>query len=83
MGLAPRCAPSAGFPTGTAVEANLINQALLRGWAVAVTDCELVGDPGVRTYTVGRAEGQAVLDAARAAERLPGTGLDANSGYAV
>ncbi|MDF3293160.1 lipase family protein [Streptomyces sp. RB6PN23] len=79
MGLAPKCAPSAGFPTGTAVEGNLINQALLRGWAVAVTDYELVGDPGVETYTVGRAEGQAVLDAARAAERLPGTGLDADS----
>ncbi len=79
VGLAAKCAPSTGFPTGTTVEGNLINQALLRGWAVAVTDYELVGDPGVETYAVGSAEGQAVLDAARAAERLPGTGLDADS----
>ncbi|MCQ4081249.1 lipase family protein [Streptomyces sp. RB6PN25] len=79
VGIAPQCVPSAGFPTGTTAEGTLINQALLRGWAVAVTDYELVGSPGVETYTVGRAEGQAVLDAARAAERLPGTGLDASS----
>ncbi|MEU3460969.1 lipase family protein [Streptomyces sp. NPDC006733] len=77
VGLADSCAPSRGFPTGTTAEGSLIWQALLRGWAVAVTDYEGLGTPGVHTYTVGRAEGQAMLDAARAAERLPGTGLDA------
>lgn len=79
VGLADSCAPSRGFPTGTTAEGSLIWQALLRGWAVAVTDYEGLGTPGTHTYTVGRAEGQAVLDAARAAERLPGTGLSADS----
>ena len=67
VGVADHCAPSAGFPTGTTVEANLIQQLTLRGWAVAVTDYEGLGTPGDHTYTVGRAEGQAMLDAARAA----------------
>ncbi|MDF9814915.1 lipase family protein [Streptomyces sp. SPB162] len=79
VGLADDCAPSGGFPTGTASEGSLIWQALLRGWAVAVTDYEGLGTPGTHTYTVGRAEGQAMLDAARAAERLPGTGLNAGT----
>ncbi|MFD6432686.1 lipase family protein [Streptomyces venezuelae] len=75
VGVGDHCAPSAGFPKGTTVEANLIQQLTLRGWAVAVTDYEGLGTPGDHTYTVGRAEGQAVLDAARAAIRLPEAGL--------
>ncbi|MFH8789620.1 lipase family protein [Streptomyces roseoverticillatus] len=75
VGLADQCAPSAGFPRGTTVEGNLIQLLTLRGWAVAVTDYEGLGTPGTHTYTVGRSEGHAVLDAARAAQRLPGTGL--------
>ncbi|MFG2139997.1 lipase family protein [Streptomyces sp. NPDC048650] len=71
VGLGDSCAPSAGFPRGTTVEAHLIQQLTNRGWAVAVTDYEGLGTPGDHTYTVGRAEGQAVLDAARAAQRLP------------
>ncbi|MET9291562.1 lipase family protein [Streptomyces sp. NPDC003077] len=72
VGMADFCAPSAGFPRGTTVEANLIQLLTARGWAVAVTDYEGLGTPGEHTYTVGRAEGHAVLDAARAALRLPG-----------
>lgn len=79
VGLGDQCAPSAGFPNGTTVEANLINQAVQRGWAVAVTDYEGLGTPGDHTYTVGRAEGHAVLDAARAALRLPEAGLNDDS----
>ncbi|GGY09228.1 lipase family protein [Streptomyces hiroshimensis] len=75
VGIADQCAPSAGFPYGTTAEANLIQQLTLRGWAVAVTDYEGLGTPGDHTYTVGRAEGHAVLDAARAALRLPEAGL--------
>ncbi|QHC24076.1 lipase family protein [Streptomyces sp. GS7] len=80
VGLADSCAPSAGFPKGTTMEANLIQQLTRRGWAVAVTDYEGLGTPGDHTYTVGRAEGQAVLDVARAAERLPGAGAAGVSG---
>ncbi|MCT9089141.1 lipase family protein [Streptomyces sp. ASQP_92] len=79
VGLDDSCAPSANFPYGTAVEATLINQVVQKGWAVAVTDYEGLGTPGEHTYTVGRAEGTAVLDAARAAERLGIPGVDANS----
>src|SRR5690606_36337652 len=71
VGIGDRCAPSAGFPKGETREAPLIEGALLRGWAVAVTDYEGLGTPGTHTYTVGRAAGTAVLDAARAAQRLP------------
>ncbi|WP_030678222.1 lipase family protein [Streptomyces sp. NRRL B-1347] len=79
VGVGDHCAPSAGFPRGTTLEANLIQQLTLRGWAVAVTDYEGLGTPGDHTYTVGRAAGHAVLDAARAAIRLPGAGLSKDS----
>ncbi|MBC2877329.1 MULTISPECIES: lipase family protein [Streptomyces] len=75
VGLADKCAPSAGFPRGTTVEANLIQLLTARGWAVAVTDYEGLGTPGDHTYVVGRSAGHAVLDAARAALRLPEAGL--------
>ncbi|WP_030710134.1 lipase family protein [Streptomyces sp. NRRL F-2580] len=75
VGLGDSCAPSDNLPHGTAMEANLIQQLTLRGWAVVVTDYEGLGTPGVHTYTVGPSAGHAVLDAARAAQRLPGTGL--------
>ncbi|MFJ6757073.1 lipase family protein [Streptomyces sp. NPDC091273] len=77
VGLGDSCAPSENLPRGTAMEANLIQQLTLRGWAVVVTDYEGLGTPGVHTYTVGPSAGHAVLDAARAAQRLTGTGLSA------
>ncbi|MER5729642.1 lipase family protein [Streptomyces sp. NPDC002138] len=78
VGLADSCAPSANFPNGTGLEANLIQQLTLRGWAVVVTDYEGLGTPGLHTYTVGPSAGHAVLDAARAAQRLPEAGLSAS-----
>ncbi|WP_405491806.1 lipase family protein [Streptomyces sp. NBC_00096] len=79
VGMGDSCAPSNNLPYGTALEANLIQQLTLRGWAVVVTDYEGLGTPGVHTYTVGPSAGHAVLDAARAATRLPGTGLSAST----
>ncbi|WP_405439161.1 lipase family protein [Streptomyces avidinii] len=78
VGMGDSCAPSNNLPHGTAMEANLIQQLTLRGWAVVVTDYEGLGTPGVHTYTVGPSAGHAVLDAARAAQRLPEAGLSAN-----
>src|SRR5260221_719477 len=46
-----------------------------RGWAVAVTDYPGLGTPGDETYSVGIAEGRAVLDALRSATLLRGAGL--------
>ncbi|MER7171266.1 lipase family protein [Streptomyces mesophilus] len=71
VGLGDSCAPSAGFPKGTTMEASLIQQYLWRGWAVVVTDYEGLGTPGEHTYTAGRSAGHAMLDAARAAQRIP------------
>ncbi|MCX4628267.1 lipase family protein [Streptomyces sp. NBC_01443] len=79
VGMGDSCAPSNNLPYGTAMEANLIQQLTLRGWAVVVTDYEGLGTPGVHTYTVGPSAGRAVLDAARAAERLPEAGLSADT----
>ncbi|WP_405762309.1 lipase family protein [Streptomyces sp. NBC_00045] len=79
VGMGDSCAPSNNLPYGTAMEANLIQQLTLRGWAVVVTDYEGLGTPGVHTYTVGPSAGHAVLDAARAAERLPEAGLSAST----
>uniref|UniRef100_A0AAU2JQ45 Lipase family protein n=1 Tax=Streptomyces sp. NBC_00049 TaxID=2903617 RepID=A0AAU2JQ45_9ACTN len=78
VGMGDSCAPSNNLPHGTAMEANLIQQLTLRGWAVVVTDYEGLGTPGVHTYTVGPSAGHAVLDAARAAQRLPEAGLSPN-----
>nr|WP_307849524.1 lipase family protein [Qaidamihabitans albus] len=75
-GLGDRCAPSYRLRTGTENEIALISQALLRGWAVVVTDYEGLGTPGTHTYATGQSEGRAVLDAARAAARVPAAGLD-------
>ncbi len=47
-----------------------------RGFAIVMTDYDGLGTPPMHTYGNRRAQGQAVLDAARAAMRLPGTSLD-------
>lgn len=85
VGLGDKCAPSAGFPGGTTAEAPLVNAALVRGYAVVVTDYEGLGTPGDHTYMVAKAQASAVLDAARAAQRHPeaaqyGVGADAPVG---
>ncbi len=75
QGLGDRCAPSSQMAAGTETETGIIEGLLLQGWAVAVTDYEGLGTPGQHTYVVGPSLGHAVLDVARAAIRLPGTGL--------
>ncbi|KAA2256718.1 lipase [Solihabitans fulvus] len=82
-GLGDSCAPSYKLRTGTENEEALIAQALLKGWAVVITDYAGLGTPGGHTYAVGQAEGPAMLDAIRAAQQLPGTGLAAGGPAAV
>ena len=60
---------------GADYEGFIIKSLLDQGWAVAVSDYQGLGTPGLHTYMVGPAQGHAVLDMARAAQRLPGTGL--------
>ncbi|MFI5584205.1 lipase family protein [Amycolatopsis sp. NPDC051758] len=82
-GLGDQCAPSNLLAHGIENESALLAQALSRGWAVVVTDYEGLGTPGTHTYAVGQSEGRAVLDAARAASRVPGTGLSASGPVGV
>jgi hypothetical protein len=74
-GLGDACAPSYTLTQGMDYEELFIADALSRGWAVAVTDMEGLGTPGRHTYEVGGSQGKAVLNMARAAQRLPDAGL--------
>lgn len=74
-GLGDSCAPSYTLTQGLDYEELFIADALSRGWAVAVTDMEGLGTPGQHTYEVGGSQGKAVLNMARAAQRLPEAGL--------
>jgi len=47
-----------------------------RGFAIVMTDYQGLGTPGLHTYVNRVAEGNAMLDAGRAAMRLPGTSLN-------
>ncbi len=78
-GVGDACAPSYTLNNGADYEGLFISAALARGWAVVVSDDEGLGTPGTHTYVVGQSEGRAVLDAARAAERLDGAGLSAST----
>ncbi|MCB0978963.1 MAG: hypothetical protein KDB02_16035 [Acidimicrobiales bacterium] len=74
-GLGDQCAPSYTLANGVDYEGLFIKGLLDLGWAVVVSDYEGLGTPGVHTYVVGQSEGRALLDAARAAQQLPGSGL--------
>jgi hypothetical protein len=78
-GLGDDCAPSYTLTQGADYEGLFIKALLDQGWAVAVSDYQGLGTPGMHTYMVGPAQGRAVLDAARAALRLPGTGLSTSA----
>jgi pimeloyl-ACP methyl ester carboxylesterase len=78
-GLGDDCAPSRLFAAGIDYESGIVLNLLAQGWAVAVSDMEGLGTPGVHTYNVGRSAGPAVLDMARAALRLPEAGLPAGT----
>lgn len=65
-GLAEQCAPSLQVSPIAAYTAQLLDEGLI----VASTDYPGLGTPGINPYLVGQSEGQAVLDAARAARNL-------------
>jgi pimeloyl-ACP methyl ester carboxylesterase len=78
-GLGDACAPSKQYVTGSAAEELLAQLAVARGFVYVATDYQGLGPPGDHPYLVGLSEGRNVLDAARAAERLTGSGADASS----
>lgn len=72
-GIADRCAPSRD-PDGpyTAYAAPQFGAWLKAGYAIANTDYEGLGTPGVHPYLVGRSEGRGVVDIVRASRQLDG-----------
>jgi pimeloyl-ACP methyl ester carboxylesterase len=83
QGVGDDCAPSKALATGFEYEGPFIAGMLSRGFAVVVTDYEGLGTPGTHTYVNRAAQGHAVLDAIRAAQRLPEAHLPAAGPVAV
>ncbi|WP_332759774.1 lipase family protein [Pseudarthrobacter sp.] len=70
QGQGDQCAPSRAMATGEEYEGIFIAGLLARGYSVAVTDYEGLGTAGSHTYMARESQAHAVLDAARAAQRL-------------
>ncbi len=83
QGLAQSCAPSAQLAAGTEYETANIVALLKQGWAVVLTDYQGYTTGSQSLYTVGAAEGHAVLDAVTAADQVPGVGLSASTKTAI
>jgi pimeloyl-ACP methyl ester carboxylesterase len=68
LGVGDECAPSApqNNPYGLFFLAFLVAE----GWTTVASDYQGLGPPGPHQFLVGESEGRAVLDAARAAQRL-------------
>jgi pimeloyl-ACP methyl ester carboxylesterase len=89
QGQSSQCAPSAMLsqvvrytpPADAVFEYDLIPiyQLLARGMSVVMTDYHDLGAPGIHDFLNRKTQGYAVLDSARAAVRLPGTGLNPRS----
>ncbi len=89
QGQSDQCAPSAMLaqgvrfqpPADAILEYDLapIYQLLTRGMSVVMTDYHDLGTPPVHDFLNRKTQGYAVLDSARAALRLPGSGLNPRS----
>jgi acetyl esterase/lipase len=72
IGIAQRCAPSAGSANFTSIPA--LREAIRRGYTVVAADYPGLGSDMVHPVLVGRSEGVSVLDAVRAARDIPSGG---------
>lgn len=77
-GPAFRCAPSRFIDQGAFYEQAALNEMLAKGYAVAVTDYEGYHENPETTYVVD-SMGHSLIDAVRAAQRLPEAGLSADA----
>ncbi len=82
-GPAFRCTVSRFINSGAFYEQAMLNGLLKAGYAVVVTDYEGYHQDPRTSYIVGRSMGPAVLDAVRAALRLPEAGLSASAQVAT
>ncbi len=71
-GMGDQCAPLKQADAASAIP--YVKQLVDAGYVVAATDYEGLGTPGVHPYLVGESEGRSVLDVARAARGLNGSG---------
>ena len=86
QGQGDQCAPSRQFNQGIHwrpyldlafnYEELFVSTMVARGFAIVMTDYQGLGTPGLHTYVGRIPQGDAMLDAARAAKKLPGTSLD-------
>jgi triacylglycerol lipase len=86
QGQGDQCAPSRQFNQGIHFSPYLdiafnyeelfVATMVARGFAIVMTDYQGLGTPGLHTYVNRVAEGNAMLDAGRAAMHLPDTSLD-------
>ncbi|WP_067433067.1 lipase family protein [Nocardioides jensenii] len=83
QGLGDQCAPSRTLGKGLEYEGPFIAGLLARGYAIVVTDYEGLGTEGEHTYMMRETQGHAVLDAVRAAQRLPGSGVTSENPVAI
>jgi len=71
------CAPSLfndlASAGGPSFDTGPVSAYLAAGFEIAATDYEGLGTPGPHPYLLGESEGRGVLDAARAAQHLPGS----------
>lgn len=71
-GAAANCGPSLSADPFILIEG--LDDLVSAGYVVAATDYPGMGLPGTSSYLIGRSEGNSVLDAARAARNIAGTG---------
>ena len=67
-GIADTCAPSRGITNGP--PESFVRTWVAAGYAVAATDYQGLGTPGIHPYLVGTAEGRSVVDIVRASREL-------------
>jgi pimeloyl-ACP methyl ester carboxylesterase len=73
------CTPSKAIRRGTLYDQPAISDSLGSGLAVVITDYEGYGPRSTPTYMTGQSMGPAVIDAVRAAQRLPAANLSATA----
>jgi pimeloyl-ACP methyl ester carboxylesterase len=76
-GIADNCAPSRTADMVSRLPS--IGKVVAQGYVVVATDYEGLGTPGPHPYLVGESEAHGVLDIARAAQQLPGTGASSKT----
>lgn len=70
-GVVPKCAPSLLPDPFTAGALPALDQVVAMGWVLVATDYTGLGTRGPHPYLVGEGEARSVLDAVRAARKMP------------